>query len=99
MPLKLTLPWSNEAILALIDLYRQHTCLYDFNSPNYHDQEFRRRSLKNIAKKLQFHRNGTYWQDVRTKLQYMRTTFGSNYRKVRTSIKNSTSSDDVWLYN
>ncbi|PSN54026.1 hypothetical protein C0J52_14573 [Blattella germanica] len=66
--------WSREALCALIDNYKKHTCLYVVRSPLYHNKHARQKALETIAEDLAPWRPTTP-EEVKLKFNNLRTAF------------------------
>lgn len=89
----MTSPWSTQSISILIEMYSQNNCLCDTKLPVYHNKHIRQKALEDIALTLEPYRPNTTWQEVKVKIAALRTHFGVEHNKVKTSSKSGT--DDV----
>lgn len=86
--------WTNEAIICLIEAYREEPCLYAVNSPNYHNKHMRSKALKKVCATVSLIRSGTE-NECSTKFHNLRNQFNIENAKVKASIKSGTGTDDV----
>lgn len=95
MPPKTIAPWSLQAIMWLIEYYRQRSLLYNTESPFYHFENFRRRAYEEIAALLQFTRQGTTQMEVFYKMSSLKSEFIIENNKVINSMKNCSGLNEV----
>ena len=55
----MTLPWSKEQTMMLIELYRNHPCLWNVKLTDYRDRDKRAAALKSLAEEMKEERNLT----------------------------------------
>ncbi|XP_066587643.1 uncharacterized protein [Prorops nasuta] len=88
--------WNNEAVLCLIESYKDEPCLYATNSVHYHNKHKRSEALKRICLNVSSQRPGTTEVECSTKLHNLRNQFNIENQKVKASIKSGTGFDDVY---
>ncbi|XP_039299677.1 uncharacterized protein LOC111049534 [Nilaparvata lugens] len=88
---------NRDFVISVIEMYRDHTCLWKITDPGYHDKVKRNAALEMI---LEFFKtvDPTATKDVVTKkLNSMRGSFRKEMNKVRASQRSGTGADDVHI--
>ncbi|KAF5281929.1 hypothetical protein FQR65_LT14455 [Abscondita terminalis] len=75
--------WEREHVSTLIDLYREHECLYKVKSALYHNKSARQQALEQMASVISDVRPNTTVNDVKTKINSLRTQFNKECAKLR----------------
>ncbi|KAK4881200.1 hypothetical protein RN001_004519 [Aquatica leii] len=81
--------WTRPQITALIDLYRDRDVLYKIKSSLYHNKSARVQALNQIVGGLQEIRPGTTINDVKIKINSLRTQFNKEIGKLRSQPSGS----------
>ncbi|XP_071444229.1 uncharacterized protein [Hetaerina americana] len=81
--------WTREAASLLIDMYFHRPSLYKTNSPDYYDRNKRQKCLAEIATGLLEVRGPTTEDEVRVKINGLRTQYQSEVNKMEASRKAS----------
>ncbi|XP_049323079.1 uncharacterized protein LOC125806764 [Astyanax mexicanus] len=63
--------WTEDLETSLVELWQQHSCLYDLSSSSYHDRQAREKRWQEIAGVLQLPAN-----EVKTRAASFRTQYG-----------------------
>lgn len=87
--------WTKEAILCLIEAYKEEPCLYAVNTPNYHNKHVRSEALKNVCAAVSVLRPGTVQNECTTKFHNLRNQFNIENAKVKSSMKSGIDINDV----
>lgn len=87
--------WSKEAILCLIEAYKEEPCLYAVNSPNYHNKHTRNLALKNVCAAVSVYKPGITESECATKFHNLRNQLNIATGKVKASMKSGTGTDNV----
>lgn len=87
--------WSKEGILSLIEAYKEETCLYAVNTPNYHNKHARSRALENICAAVSIFQPGITQNECAAKFYNLRNQFNIENAKVKASMKSGTGTDNV----
>lgn len=87
--------WIKEAILCLIEAYKEEPCLYAVNTPNYHNKHVRSEALKNVCAAVSVLRPGTVQNECTTKFHNLRNQFNIENAKVKSSMKSGIGINDV----
>jgi len=87
--------WTNEAILTLIEAYKEEPCLYAVNTPNYHNKHMRSKALKNVCAAVSMLRSGITESECATKFHNVRSQFNIENKKIKLSMKSGTGTNDV----
>ncbi|XP_046386657.1 uncharacterized protein LOC124156270 [Ischnura elegans] len=90
-------PWSLEATTVLIESYSKHDNLYNNKSVHYHNKFLRIKSLHDIVAHVEPYRPGTTTQDIKTKINTLRSQFGVEEQRIRTSLKSGCSPDEMYV--
>jgi len=86
--------WSKQAILCLIEAYKEELCLYAANTPNYH-KHVRNEALKNVCAAVSVFKPGITESMCAAKFHNLGNQFDTENAKVKASMKFGTSTDDV----
>ncbi|XP_046396934.1 uncharacterized protein LOC124163874 [Ischnura elegans] len=92
-----TAPWTQEATNALIDNYSRHEHLFNSKAVNYHNKFLRTKSLNEILLCVEPFRPGTTVQDIKTKVNTLRSQFGAEEQRIKASMKSGCSADEVYV--
>lgn len=87
--------WTKEAICSLIEAYKEQSCLYAVNTPNYHNKHLRSEALQKVCAAVSLVRPGTTEKECSTKVHNVRNQFNIENVKVKASIKSGAGTDDV----
>ena len=87
--------WSKEAILCLIEAYKEEICLYAVNTPNYHNKHIRNEALKNVRVAVSQFKPGITENECAAKFHNLRNQFNIESAKVKASMKSGTGTDNV----
>ncbi|XP_042897010.1 uncharacterized protein [Parasteatoda tepidariorum] len=89
--------WNKNTVYKLIAEYKERPELWDSNIPSYSDRYIREKSLNDIAKLFE-----TDVENVKKKINNLRTQFLDNQKKVIESRTSGAGLDDVfepkWVY-
>ncbi|XP_046384663.1 uncharacterized protein LOC124154942 [Ischnura elegans] len=96
--------WERNAVEALISFYEEKRCLYEVSSPDYHLKQKRSSALQDIATNLLPFRPGTTSEEVKTKINGLRTQYMAEKNKLIRSKKSGAGVEEVvrpklWCYN
>ncbi|XP_066970138.1 uncharacterized protein [Macrobrachium rosenbergii] len=96
--------WSRQLTLNLIELYRQHPCLWDVREEVYKDRDARTAAIKQITTNLK--QNATYMNEVevKRKIALLQNQHRREMRKVNMDKKSGVGSEDqytpkLWCFN
>lgn len=87
--------WSHDQVVALIELYREKPCLYNVKSAQYKNKHMRASAYESILNDLKTVRPGTSIQEIKAKVNGLRTNFLTEYRKHMKSMKSGSGQDSV----
>ncbi|KYN23228.1 hypothetical protein ALC57_04372 [Trachymyrmex cornetzi] len=87
--------WTKEAILCLIEAYKEEPCLYAINTPNYHNKHLRSEALKKVCAAVSMYRPETVESECTAKFHNLRNQFNIENTKVKSSIKSGIGTNDV----
>ncbi|XP_031327891.1 uncharacterized protein LOC116176413 isoform X1 [Photinus pyralis] len=87
--------WSREQVTMLIEVYKNHPCLYVVKSPQYKNKHARNAALTDICSKLEAVKAGVTIADVKNKFAALRQNFLVEYRKHENSMKSGSGTDQV----
>ena len=88
--------WTREAMEKLIRLYRNHPCLYNNHLREYRDQPTKKRAWEFIRNNLQDVRSGVTADQVKSKINSMRSQLSAEYAKLRF---NDNYEPKIWFFN
>lgn len=89
--------WSHEQVDILIEMYRIRPCLYDVKSPAYKNRLLRNKAYEEIQQELRAIRPATNVVEIKSKINGLRTTFLTEYRKGK-HYGTGTGADEVSKY-
>uniref|UniRef100_A0A1Y1JZ87 MADF domain-containing protein n=1 Tax=Photinus pyralis TaxID=7054 RepID=A0A1Y1JZ87_PHOPY len=89
--------WSREQVTMLIEVYKNHPCLYVVKSPQYKNKHARNAALTDICSKLEAVKAGVTIADVKNKFAALRQNFLVEYRKHENSMKSGSGTDQVYI--
>ncbi|XP_031335457.1 uncharacterized protein LOC116165293 [Photinus pyralis] len=81
--------WNHNQTSILIDLYRNHEVLYIVKDPQYHNKGARLHALETITKGLSEIRPNTTVNDVKVKINSLRTQFNKELGKLKSKPSGS----------
>ncbi|XP_069675804.1 uncharacterized protein [Periplaneta americana] len=95
--------WPREVVCELIQLYELNSCLYAVGSLDYHNKMKKNNAYEEIARQISRLRPGTTAEDIRSKINGLRTQFMAEKGKIKKSQQNGSSSDEIhepalWCY-
>lgn len=79
----------------LIELYREHPCLYAVKSIEYKNKYTRNSALEQIHSELKLIRPCVSLIDIKSKFNNIRTNFLSEHRKYVNSLKSGIGTDEI----
>ncbi|XP_048481508.1 uncharacterized protein LOC125489531 [Plutella xylostella] len=82
--------WCNERVLKLIELYQNYECLWDTAHREYKNKLIKQDAWDSIAKTLD-----VPVKEVESKVHTLRSQFSRERKKLKSSKKTGTGSDDV----
>ncbi|XP_066993395.2 uncharacterized protein [Anabrus simplex] len=88
--------WSKEAVSVLIDEYQKHPCMYVAKSPLYHNRKARRDAENKIADVVSEIRPNTNPNEVKAKINGLRTQFTNERNKYMKSCHSGMGLDDTY---
>ncbi|XP_071653675.1 uncharacterized protein [Temnothorax longispinosus] len=88
--------WTNEEIIILIDSYKEESCLYAINSPNYHNKHLRNEALKRVGDAVRVFKPHVTDKDCASKFHTLRSQYNIENAKVKRSKKSGTGTDNVY---
>ncbi|XP_068246512.1 uncharacterized protein [Palaemon carinicauda] len=96
--------WSRQLTLNLIELYRQHPCLWDVRKEVYKDLEARTAAIKEITAHLKQYVANMNEVEVKRKLALLRNQHRKEMRKVSMGKKSGAGSEEqytpkLWCFN
>ncbi|XP_063709744.1 uncharacterized protein LOC134838199 [Culicoides brevitarsis] len=78
--------WTKDALMALIQAYKEQTLLYDTKmTPLYYNKKARQAAMDKVLEEVQKYRPGSTQHDIVKKLQVLRTQYGQELTKIRKS--------------
>lgn len=87
--------WTNDELTTLIDAYKEETCLYAVNSPNYHNKNLRNEALKRVGDAVRVLKLYVTDKDCALKFHALRSQYNVENAKVKMSKKSGTGTDNV----
>ncbi|TGZ53886.1 Uncharacterized protein DBV15_01827 [Temnothorax longispinosus] len=87
--------WTNEEIIILIDSYKEESCLYAINSPNYHNKHLRNEALKRVGDAVRVFKPHVTDKDCASKFHTLRSQYNIENAKVKRSKKSGTGTDNM----
>lgn len=88
---------SKEFIRGLIDIYRNHPCLWKTTSPEYTNKNFKNESYKVLVEYCKKYYNEADKTFVQQKIQNLRTAFRKELKKVEDSKRSGMGADDIYV--
>lgn len=89
--------WTKEQISVLINAYKEETCLYAIQSPNYHNKHLRAEALMRVCNAVNNVRLNTTTKECQTKFHNLRNQFNVENAKRRSSIKSGAGTNDIYV--
>ncbi|XP_064082982.1 uncharacterized protein LOC135198998 [Macrobrachium nipponense] len=89
--------WSREEIIQLIDLYRQHPCLWNVKSDMYKDRAERVAALTAIAAELRKTCVAITTGDIKRKIETLQNQHRREMQLVENSRKSGAGVDDIYI--
>jgi hypothetical protein len=80
---------------TFLEIYRNHECLWNNNSENYHKTNIREKAYKTSHRELNLPQLSV--NDIRAKIKTVRTRYSSELAKIRKSEKSGTGSNDLYF--
>ena len=95
--------WSQVAVDILIEEYRFRRELYDVKDANYHNQIKKELAYQGIVEKLSSYRPDCTVDDVKKKINGLRSSYSQETEKMRSTKKSGAGTDDqytptVWWF-
>ncbi|XP_069672964.1 uncharacterized protein [Periplaneta americana] len=89
--------WTKDQVRTLIEAYREETCIYAVQSPNYyHNKRMRIEALKRVYAAVWTQRLGTTEKDCARKFHNLRHQYNVENSRVSTSIKSGVGAGNVY---
>ncbi|CAH2098176.1 unnamed protein product [Euphydryas editha] len=76
---------TEEETLRLVQLYRQHECLWDIRSEAYKNKQMRMSALKQICEAMDI--KGLNIDEIKTKIKIIRSTYYLELNKIEKSTR------------
>ncbi|XP_072384016.1 uncharacterized protein [Diabrotica undecimpunctata] len=86
--------WSSQDIIKFLEVYEQHTCLWDIRSNRYKDRNSRMDAYKNIATTMAI--DGFQADNVKAKIRSLRNAYTLELAKILKSKKFGAGADDIY---
>ncbi|KAL1502868.1 hypothetical protein ABEB36_007946 [Hypothenemus hampei] len=91
--------WSRMQVQLLIDLYKEHPCLYAVKHGNYKNKHARNDALSRICMEVAKVRPGATIADCKNKFSNIRTNFLIQYRKYSDSFSSGMGENEIFKPN
>lgn len=88
--------WSRPTLLHLIELYRQHSCLWNVKLDTYKDRNKRAAALQIISEEIKKIGVSVTANETKKKIDILRGQQRREMRKKRKSQKSGASTDDIY---
>ncbi|GLV42910.1 uncharacterized protein CBL_08547 [Carabus blaptoides fortunei] len=88
--------WSREQVQYLIDLYKCKPCLYAVKTVNYKNKHARNAAWNEIYTSLKDVRPATTINEIKNKINSLRTNFSAEYRKIIKSKNSGAGTDELY---
>ena len=87
--------WKDEHMETFLEMYRNHECLWNNKSENYHKTNIREKAYKTLHSELNLPQLSV--NDIRAKIKTIRTRYCSELAKIRKSEKSGARSNDLYV--
>jgi len=85
--------WKDEHMETFLEIYRNHECLWNNKSENYHKTNIREKSYRSLHSVLNLPQLSV--NDIKAKIKTVRTRYCSELAKIRKSEKSGAGSNDL----
>ena len=87
--------WKDDHMETFLEIYRNHECLWNNKSENYHKTNIREKAYKTFHSELNLPHLSV--NDIRAKIKTIRTRYSSELAKIRKSEKSGSGSNDLYV--
>jgi hypothetical protein len=87
--------WKDEHMETFLEIYRNHECLWNNKSENYHKTNIREKAYETLHSELNLPQLSV--NDIRAKIKTIRTRYSSELAKIRKSEKSGAGSKDLYV--
>ena len=87
--------WKDDHMETFLEIYRNHECLWNKKSENYHKTNIREKAYKTLHTELNLPHLSV--NDIRAKIKTIPTRYCSELAKIRKSEKSVAGSNDLYV--
>ncbi|XP_075168313.1 uncharacterized protein LOC142240499 [Haematobia irritans] len=89
--------WTRNAVMALIDSWSKHDCLFDPENRFHHNKKARTNAISQILEDIKPLVKDLTFKDVKTKTWYLRNSYTREINKQNELIRNAESPDEIYI--